>query len=76
MTYGQILPRNTIDQIKCNKKIVTSLERLERGCIIFWKGHVGIMIDKLNCLHANAFHMKTIIEPLNEIILRMGDESL
>ena len=75
MTYGQILPRNTIDQIKCNKKIVTSLERLERGCIIFWKGHVGIMIDKLNCLHANAFHMKTIIEPLNEIILRMGDES-
>ena len=26
------------------------------------------MIDNLNCLHANAFHMNTKTEPLNDII--------
>ena len=30
------------------------------------------MVDKLNCIHANAFHMKTVTEPLNDIIERMN----
>ena len=48
------------------------IENLKRGCVIFWKGHVGIMIDKKNCIHANAYHMKTVTEPLVDIINRMG----
>lgn len=39
---------------------------LRRGDLIFWKGHVGIMADKDTLLHANAFHMKTATEPLDE----------
>ena len=42
--------------------------------MIFWKGHVGIMTDKLNCVHANAHYMKTTIEPLTKIIKRMKNE--
>ena len=41
--------------------------------MIFWKGHVGIMIDSLNCIHANAFHMMTKTEPLLQIIERIGE---
>lgn len=73
--YGEIIPRNTDDQIKVDKKIVTDIKDLERGCVVFWKGHVGLMVDKLNCIHSNAFHMKTVIEPLNTIITRMGKKS-
>ena len=32
------------------------------------------MIDSLNCIHANAFHMKTKTEPLFQIIERMGED--
>ena len=70
--YGQNIPRNTKDQININKENITDLNKLERGCVVFWHGHVGVMVDKSNCLHANAFHMKIVIEPLNEILIRMG----
>lgn len=46
------------------------LTSLRRGDLIFWKGHVGIMADKQNLLHANAFHMKTVIEPLADAVKR------
>ena len=39
---------------------------LKAGDLIFWKGHVAMMIDSLNIIHANAFHMKTAIEPLSK----------
>lgn len=69
-TYGENIPRNTSDQIKIQKKNIPHINQLERGCVVFWKGHVGIMVDKLNCIHANAFHMKTVIEPLHNVIFR------
>ena len=74
-TYGENIPRNTSDQIKCNKTLVSNINKINRGSVVFWKGHVGIMIDKLNCLHANAFHMKTTIESLKNVNDRIGKES-
>ena len=32
------------------------------------------MIDKFNCIHANAFHMQTKIEPLDVIINRISKD--
>ena len=32
------------------------------------------MANKFNCIHANAFHMQTKIEPLNKIVNRMGED--
>ena len=72
--YGKKIPRNTSDQVKVYSQTVTDLNKLKRGFVVFWKGHVGIMVDRLNCIHANAFHMKTIIEPLNDIIIRMKNK--
>ena len=31
---------------------------LQRGDLVFWKGHVGIMADASCCVHANAHHMQ------------------
>lgn len=73
-TYGQIIPRNTSLQISLEKKIVNDIKNLKRGCVIFWLGHVGIMVDNISCIHANAFHMKTTTEPLINIISRMDKD--
>jgi hypothetical protein len=73
-TYGENIPRNTSQQVNLKKKCIKNTDNLKRGCVVFWKGHVGIMIDKFNCIHANAFHMQTKIEPLNQIINRIGKE--
>lgn len=74
-TYGQIIPRNTSDQVKLNKQNVNKISVLKRGYVVFWKGHVGIMTNNKNCIHANAFHMKTVTEPLNDIVERMGENN-
>ncbi len=34
------------------------------GDLVFWRGHVGILIDRKMLLHANAHHMAVAIEPL------------
>lgn len=40
------------------------LAGLKRGDLVFWKGHVGIMTDPETLLHATAFSMSVIREPL------------
>jgi cell wall-associated NlpC family hydrolase len=44
--------------------IGTDLEGLQRGDLVFWRGHVGIMRDETTLLHANAHHMLVASEPL------------
>ncbi len=45
--------------------------RLARGDLIFWTGHVGIMVDEDTLLHANAHHMSTQYEPIEKAVLRI-----
>jgi len=71
-TYGENIPRNSIDQSLLSKEIVHNNEKLERGFVIFWEGHVGIMVDETYCVHANAFHMEVSKEPLVKILERAG----
>ncbi len=44
----------------------------QRGDLVFWHGHVGIMLDATRLLHANAFHMQVEIEPLEDAIARIA----
>jgi cell wall-associated NlpC family hydrolase len=48
------------------------LEGLERGDLVFWPGHVGVMIDAIMLLHANGHHMATVIEPLSQAVRRIA----
>jgi cell wall-associated NlpC family hydrolase len=43
---------------------------LQRGDLIFWKGHVGVMRDSSTLLHANAAHMMVASEPLEKVRAR------
>ena len=37
---------------------------LQRGDLVYWSGHCGIMCDAALLLHANAHHMAVVSEPL------------
>jgi cell wall-associated NlpC family hydrolase len=44
--------------------VAANLDGLQRGDLIFWQGHVGIMTDAFLMVHANAHHMAVVVEPL------------
>lgn len=44
---------------------------LQRGDLLFWKGHVGIMVDADVMLHANAHHMAATYEPIAAATIRI-----
>jgi cell wall-associated NlpC family hydrolase len=46
-------------------------KKLQRGDLIFWKGHVAIVRDADTMVHANAHHMATVIEATSEAIARI-----
>src|SRR6266851_3231845 len=46
-------------------------EKLQRGDLIFWKGHVAIARDANTIVHANAHHMATVIENTKDAIARV-----
>lgn len=46
-------------------------QNLQRGDLIFWKGHVAIARDSDSIVHANAYHMATAIEPAQAAIARI-----
>jgi cell wall-associated NlpC family hydrolase len=45
---------------------------LQRGDLVFWKGHVAIMVDAARMVHASGHHMKVVIEPLAEAVDRIA----
>lgn len=44
---------------------------VQRGDLLFWKGHVAIGDGRGSLIHANAFHMAVAIEPLIDAIARI-----
>jgi cell wall-associated NlpC family hydrolase len=50
---------------------VHAARKLQRGDLIFWKGHVAIVRDASTIVHANAHHMATVIENTAQAIARI-----
>ena len=65
---GKRIPRDTDMQ---EDFFTASADTPRRGDLIFWKGHMGVMLDTSRLLHANAFHMMVAIEPLAEALARI-----
>lgn len=63
-------PRDTDMQERGLGTALAAATPLRRGDLVFWKGHVGIMLDADRLLHANAHHMMTVAEPLAETVAR------
>jgi cell wall-associated NlpC family hydrolase len=47
-------------------------EQLQRGDLIFFPGHVGMMADANTLLHATRHHAKTLLEPLADVVARVA----
>ena len=43
-----------------------------RGDLLFWKGHVALVVDAARLIHANAHHMAVVQEPLRAAIDRIA----
>ncbi len=65
--YNRIFfPRDSKDQMKfCKKKLIN---KKSKGDIIFWKGHVGICINRSKFIHAYGPKKKVILMPINYTI--------
>jgi cell wall-associated NlpC family hydrolase len=64
---GQPCPRDSdMQQVEVGTTVSVGddLGGLVRGDLVFWPGHVGIMLDAVRLLHANAHHMAVAAEPL------------
>lgn len=48
------------------------LRGLAAGDLLFWKGHVGLAATPGLLLHANAFHMAVVEEPLHAAVARIA----
>jgi len=59
-------PRDTDMQEKTIGREVAPGAPLQRGDLVFWKGHVGLMLDTARFIHANAHHMAVTIEPFSQ----------
>ena len=55
--------------------VAGGLSQVRRGDLIFWAGHVGLVSDSETLLHANAFHMSTVMEPLAGALERIANSS-
>ncbi len=45
---------------------------LRRGDMIFWKGHVAMVLDGIVLIHANAFRMAVTVEGIDDAIERIA----
>ncbi len=72
---GVLCPRDSDMQeaeVGTSIAITPELEDLKRGDLLFWPGHVGMMVDGLMLLHANAHHMAVVVETLPEVVERIA----
>lgn len=70
---GKVVPRDSDMQAKeLGLFIADTIQGvpLQRGDLIFMKGHVGLMADAKNLLHANAYHGRVVTEPLADVARR------
>jgi cell wall-associated NlpC family hydrolase len=68
---GVTCPRDSDMQEKALGK-PSSLAGLQRGDLVFWKGHVVIALGRNSVIHANAHHMAVAVEPAADAIGRIA----
>jgi cell wall-associated NlpC family hydrolase len=66
---GRAIPRDTDLQLAFFAAIEEADRR--RGDLVFWRGHVAVLLDADTILHANAHHMAVAIEPLAQAVARV-----
>lgn len=71
---GHPLPRDSHQQENAIETRV-SFEQRQRGDLVFWPGHVGLLANPTDLLHATAHSLDVCIEPLDQVVQRAGEIS-
>jgi hypothetical protein len=50
-----------------------NLEAIQRGDLLFWKGHVAIAQSADWMIHASGLHMEVVVEPLRRALERIAE---
>lgn len=69
---GIAAPRDSDQQAAELGRDLPKGARPARGDLVFWRGHVGIMVTGRRLLHANIHHMAVAEEPLAEARARIA----
>jgi cell wall-associated NlpC family hydrolase len=65
---GRDCPRDSDQQASLGAPVAP--DQLRRGDLVFWRGHVAIMLNATDIIHANGNRMAVTTEPLAEAIAR------
>ncbi len=71
---GIFLPRDAYMLIDIGVEIGNQHQRrdLKRGDIVCWPGHVAIMTNDVDIIHANSFHLQVTLENLELAVARIS----
>ena len=64
---NKFCPRDAKDQIKYFKK-KTNIKNIKKNDLIFWKGHVAIVISKKQLIHAYGPLKKVVVMPIKKTV--------
>lgn len=67
-------PRDSDLQLETLGADIAESENLQRGDLIFFPDHVGIMADAERLIHATCHWGKVVIEPLADVVARIAVE--
>lgn len=66
-------PRDSDQQMAALGQALADDAPLQRGDLVFFPGHVGLMVDAGTMVHANAHWMQVVAEPLVDVIARFPE---
>ncbi len=69
---NRFCPRDTKDQVKYFKKNVIH-NKIRKNDLIYWKGHVAIILSKKDLIHAYGPMKKTVIMKISKTIKRIKE---
>lgn len=73
---GFKIPRDTKDQKDHFQNFILKdkYKKLQKGDLIFWKGHVAVVLNNKQLIHANAFHMLVKVEKIESALQRINQQ--
>jgi cell wall-associated NlpC family hydrolase len=69
---GHALPRDSDQQAAAAGRQLATDEQPRRGDLVFFAGHVGILRDAAQLIHASQERARVVIEPLDKVVARKG----
>ena len=73
---GILAPRDTDLMENALGGAIALVAPLNRGDLIFWKGHMGAMLDEARLIHASAYAMQVVIEDFASARARIEADGL